>query len=60
MYICPVCKKEYEQEALVVKCYLKCWKEKYPIYKPNNAPRSEDRVERQCTSEIEDFFRKLG
>ena len=60
MYICPVCKKPYETDELVAKCFLKCWKEANPIHKSANAPRSEDIVERQCSSDIEEFFRKAA
>ena len=28
MYICPVCRKEFDVEEVLVKHYLKCWKEK--------------------------------
>lgn len=59
MYVCPICNKEYPTEEAVAKCFLQCWKENNPIHKSKNAPRTEDRVERQCTQEIEDFFKGL-
>lgn len=59
MYICPVCNKEYQTEEAVAKCFLQCWKENNPEHKSKNAPRTEDRVERQCTQEIENFFKDL-
>ena len=42
MYICPTCCKEFEKEEVLVKHFLKCWKEKNPCHKSKSAPHSED------------------
>lgn len=60
MYVCPICKKTYKSDELVAKCFLTCWKQQNPTVKSANAPRSEDIVERQCSSDIEEFFRKAA
>ena len=42
MYICPTCCKEFEKEEVLVKHFLKCWKDKNPNHHSKPAPRSED------------------
>lgn len=56
MYICPVCKKEFDVEEVLVKHYLKCWKEKNPTHKSKPAPRSKDINTREDNPAILDFF----
>lgn len=58
-YLCPICKKEYKEEEKVAKCFLKCWKDTHGEVKSKNAPRSEDKITRQCGSEVFDFFEKI-
>jgi uncharacterized Zn-finger protein len=56
MYICPICGKEFELEDMLVKHYLKCWKEKNPTHKSKSAPRSEDVNTREVSNDIDSFF----
>ena len=56
MYICPVCNKEFPTEDIVVKHYLKCWKEKHPHHKSKAAPCSEDRNTREISADVMNFF----
>ena len=56
MYICPVCNKEFPTEDIVVKHYLKCWKEKHPHHKSKAAPLSEDRNTREVSADVTNFF----
>jgi DNA-directed RNA polymerase subunit RPC12/RpoP len=58
MYICPVCKKEFDVEEILVKHYLKCWKEKNLTHKSKPAPRSEDINTRTISDDIMNFFNK--
>jgi hypothetical protein len=60
MFICPVCKKQYEKDQDVAKCFLKCWKEQNPVHKSKNAPKSEDKIERQCEESVLNFFEKFN
>lgn len=56
MYICPVCNKEFPTEDIVVKHYLKCWKEKNPHHKAKSAPCSKDINTREISADVENFF----
>lgn len=56
MFICPICKREYEKEELVVKCLSRCYKEEHPYQKSKPAPRSEDIVVREINEDILSFF----
>ena len=56
MYICPTCNKEFETEDVIVKHFLKCWKDKHPGHQSKSAPRSEDIVTRKVSNDIMDFF----
>lgn len=56
MYICPVCGKQFDAENLLVKHYLKCWKDHNPNHKPGSAPRSEDINTCEVNSDIANFF----
>lgn len=59
MFYCPVCKKEYDNDAAVARCFLRCWSNSHSTHRSKNAPRTPDRVERICTPEIENFFNNL-
>lgn len=48
MYICPTCCKEFEKEEVLVKHFLKCWKDKNPNHQSKSAPRSEDINKYRC------------
>ena len=56
MYICPTCSKEIETEEVLVKHFLKCWKEKNPCHQAKSAPRSEDINTREVSDDIANFF----
>lgn len=59
MFVCPICKKQYKEKEKVAKCFLKCWKDTHGEVKSKNAPRSEDKITRQCDSEVFNFFEKI-
>ena len=56
MYICPTCGKQFENDNILTKHFLACWKEQHPYHKSKPAPRSEDINTREISVEIEDFF----
>ena len=56
MYICPICKKEFNSEENVSKHYLKCWKERNPNHQAKSAPRSEDINTREINNDVLNFF----
>lgn len=59
MYICPVCTKEYEEESVLVKHFLSCWKEHSPIHEVKSASRSEVTT-REVNEDIINFFSSFG
>ena len=59
MYICPTCNKEFDTEEIVVKHYLKCWKEKFPHHQVKSAPRSADINTRENNDDDMNFFNSL-
>ena len=56
MYICPTCCKEFEKEEVLVKHFLKCWKDKNPNHQSKSAPRSEDINTREVNEDVMNFF----
>ena len=56
MYICPVCKRQFKEEQVLVKHYLSCWKKENPHLRSKPAPRSEDINTREVNEDIENFF----
>ena len=56
MYVCPICKREYDNEDAVVKCYMKCWRESNTQHHSKSAPKSEDITTREVSADIEAFF----
>lgn len=56
MFICPICKREYEKEESVVKCLSRCYKETHPYQKSKPAPKSEDIITREVNDDIAAFF----
>jgi uncharacterized Zn-finger protein len=56
MYICPTCNKQFDMEDVLVKHYLKCWKDKNPCHQAKSAPRSEDINTREVSDDIMNFF----
>ena len=60
MFICPTCGKQFETEDLLVKHFLKCWKDKNPNHKSKPAPRSEDINTREDNQEILNFFNSFN
>lgn len=59
MYICPVCAKEFEDEDVMVKHYLFCWKQAHPYHKSKPAPRSEDINTCEANDDVLDFFKEF-
>ena len=59
MYICPTCRKEFEKEEVLVKHFLKCWKDKNPNHHPKSAPHSEDINTREVNEDVMNFFASL-
>lgn len=60
MYICPVCAKTFDKEMVLVKHYLKCWKDHNPNHKSAPAPRSEDINTYEVNDEVANFFESFG
>lgn len=61
MYICPICKCEFEneKESRMSKHFLKCWKENNPNHKTNSIEPSETIETRKDNKDITDFFANL-
>lgn len=63
MYICPICKCEFEDEKenRMVKHFLKCWKENNLNlnHKSNTIEPSETIETREVNKDITDFFASL-
>ena len=59
MYICPVCKRHFDNEEHVAKHSLPCWKEHNPNHKSKSAPRGEDITKREVSDDALDFFASL-
>lgn len=59
MYICPVCNRSFKTEDIIVKHYLKCWREEHPYHMSKEAPRSEDKVVKIVNDDIINFFNGL-
>ena len=60
MYICPICKKEFEKEESIRSHYLSCWKKTHPVHKSKSAPRSKDVITRRENNDITNFFKGLN
>lgn len=61
MYICPICKCEFEdeKESRMARHFLKCWKENNPNHKINSIEPSETIETRKESKDITDFFASL-
>ena len=61
MYICPICKCEFEdeKESRMSRHFLKCWKENNPNHKTNSIEPSETIEIRKKSKDITDFFASL-
>ena len=61
MYICPICKCEFEneKESRMSRHFLKCWKENNPNHKTNSIEPSETIETRKESKDITDFFASL-
>ena len=59
MYICPTCAKEFSEEEVLVKHFLKCWKEKHPNQKSKPAHRSADINTKEVNKDVLNFFISL-
>lgn len=61
MYICPICKCEFEneKESRMSRHFLKCWKENNPNHKTNSIEPSETIEIRKENKDITDFFASL-
>lgn len=61
MYICPVCKCEFEdeKESRMARHFLKCWKENNPNHKSNTIEPSETIETREVNNDVMNFFKDL-
>ena len=61
MYICPICKCEFEdeKESRMSRHFLKSWKENNPNHKTNSIEPSETIETRKENKDITDFFASL-
>lgn len=59
MYLCSICKKEFETKELIAKHSLKCWREHNPYHKSKPAPHTTDINERRINDEVSNFFANL-
>lgn len=59
MFICPICQKQFETEDIIVKHFLKCWKEKNPYHMSKRIPQSPDIITREISNDVLDFFAAL-
>lgn len=55
MYICPICKREFNDSTAVAKHSLACWKAANPNQKSTPAPHVEE-TSREASADILDFF----
>lgn len=60
MYICPLCKKEFNKEDNMKSHLLQCWKEQHPYHKSKPAPRSENIITREISNDVINFFNSLN
>ena len=56
MYLCPICKRQFETEDMMTKHSLKCWKEHNPNHKSKPAPRSENIEQITISESVQNFF----
>lgn len=61
MYICPICKCEFEdeKESRMARHFLKCWKENSPNHKSNTIEPSETIETRKINDDVMNFFKDL-
>lgn len=61
MYICPICKCEFEdeKESRMSRHFLKCWKENNPNHKSKEMKPSETIETRKVNDNIMNFFNNL-
>lgn len=61
MYICPVCKCEFEdeKESRMARHFLKCWRENNPNHKSNTIEPSETIETREVNNDVMNFFKDL-
>ena len=59
MYICPICKKEFNTKESISAHSLKCWREHNPNHKSKPALHSDDIMTTQMDSSILNFFEGL-
>ena len=56
MLVCPSCGKQFDVESILVKHYLRCWKENHLNHKSKSAPCSADINTREENQDILNFF----
>lgn len=56
MYICPTCKRKFEDAETIAKHSLRCWREKNPYHRSKPAPQSEDITYKNVSEDIMNFF----
>lgn len=56
MYICPTCKRHFEDKDQIAKHSLKCWREQNPFHIAKTAPQGSTITTREVAEEALDFF----
>ena len=60
MYVCPICKREFEIEEMVAKHSLICWRELHPNRTSKPAPQGETIETREISKDIMAFFEGIN
>lgn len=56
MYICPICRKGFEDKELIAKHSLRCWRIHNPNHESKPAPCKGNITERQMNEDVSNFF----
>lgn len=60
MYICPLCKQEFNKEKDIRSHFTSCWKEQHPYHKSKDAPRGKDVTTREVNDDVMNFFNSFS
>ena len=60
MYICPICKEKFENESIIARHSLRCWREHNPNHVSTPAPCKGNVTEREVSEDIINFFAALN
>ena len=55
MYICPTCHRSFENEEVIAKHFLQCWKARNPYHESKPAP-CKVMTEREVSEDTTNFF----